>query len=150
MAVVRGDIFIDRPPEAVFDVLADERNEPRYNSQMVSAELLTGEPVGPGSRFRATMRTPGRPLVMLVEVTALERPRYVGTRTTMPGADIAGGLFLSPEGGGTRMRWCWHVEARGPLRLLGPLAAWIGRREERAIWGNLKRLLEKGAAEPSH
>jgi hypothetical protein len=35
MARVEGEIIIQRPAEDVFDFVADERNEPRYNSRMV-------------------------------------------------------------------------------------------------------------------
>ena len=31
MARIHGDILIERPPEVVFDFLADERNEPHFN-----------------------------------------------------------------------------------------------------------------------
>ena len=38
MAYVEGEIFIRRPPEEVFDFVADERNEPRYNPYLTNAE----------------------------------------------------------------------------------------------------------------
>ncbi len=44
------------------------------------------------------------------------------------------------------MRWSWEIETPGLLRLAGPLVARVGRRQEREIWTNLKRLLEDGAA----
>lgn len=31
MIHIEGEIVINRPPEEVFDVVADERNEPKYN-----------------------------------------------------------------------------------------------------------------------
>jgi hypothetical protein len=67
MARIDGEIVISRPVEEVFDFVADERNEPRYNPRMVSSELLTPEPVGLGSRFRAEMRTRPRPVVMTTD-----------------------------------------------------------------------------------
>jgi hypothetical protein len=35
-ARIAGDIVIRRPVEEVFDVVADERNEPRYNRHNTS------------------------------------------------------------------------------------------------------------------
>jgi hypothetical protein len=35
MARVDGEIVIDRPVDVVFDYVADQSNEPRYNPQMV-------------------------------------------------------------------------------------------------------------------
>ena len=37
----------------MFDAVADERTEPRYNLQVRNVELLTPEPLGVGTRFRA-------------------------------------------------------------------------------------------------
>ena len=49
MARIEGEIVINRPVEEVFDVVADERNEPRYNPRMLRAEKLSPGPVGLGS-----------------------------------------------------------------------------------------------------
>ena len=49
----RGRDHHRRPPEAVFDFVADERNEPRFNPQMLRAEQLSPGPIGLGTRFRA-------------------------------------------------------------------------------------------------
>jgi Polyketide cyclase / dehydrase and lipid transport len=38
MANITGTIDIARPVEEVFDVVADQRNEPRYNPDMLRAE----------------------------------------------------------------------------------------------------------------
>jgi hypothetical protein len=43
------------------------------------------------------------------------------------------------------MRWTWNLRPRGLLKLLGPLVARMGRRQEEAIWTGLKRYLEKRA-----
>lgn len=47
------------------------------------------------------------------------------------------------------MRWSWDVRPRGALKLLTPLVGLLGRRQERAIWSELKRVLEARAAEES-
>ena len=44
MAHVEEEI-LDPAAEAVFDFVADERNEPRYNRQMSKVQLLTPEPI---------------------------------------------------------------------------------------------------------
>jgi hypothetical protein len=60
-----------------------------------------------------------------------------------------GSLNFDPVPEGTRMRWAWQVETPGPMRLLRPIIVLIGRRQERRIWGSLKRLskpvCERGA-----
>jgi hypothetical protein len=61
--------------------------------------------------------------------------------------EIHGTLTFDPVDEGTRMRWAWDVAPRRVLRLMGPLVALMGKRQEQAIWANLKRLLE--AREPA-
>jgi hypothetical protein len=40
------------------------------------------------------------------------------------------------------MRWSWRLKPSGPLRFLTPLVARVGRRQMRAIWTGLERVLE--------
>ena len=42
------------------------------------------------------------------------------------------------------MQWSWDVQPRGFLQLVPWVVGFIGRRQERDIWGSLKRLLESG------
>ena len=151
MAQIHGDILIERPLEAVFDFVADERNEPRFNRQMATSSLESGEPIGEGSRFRATFRSMGRLVPMTVEFTGYERPHRLASRSRTRAMLTEGELTFEPEGSGTRMRWSWDVQVKGLLRLADALVARLGDRQERRIWGNLKALLEEqqpGAVEP--
>ncbi len=61
----------------------------------------------------------------------------------MASADIRDVLTFEPVPAGTRMRWSWHVEPRGLFKLLTPIVARIGQRQEAAIWANLKQCLER-------
>jgi hypothetical protein len=56
--------------------------------------------------------------------------------------DIEGALTFDPVPAGTRMRWSWQMRPRGLLKLLTPVVERVGRRQEQAIWAELKRLLE--------
>jgi uncharacterized protein YndB with AHSA1/START domain len=144
MAALMGEITIDRPVEEVFDAVADERNEPRYNPAMISSEKLTEGPIGRGTRFSAVHNSGRGTQEMIVEVTEYDRPRRVASSTTMPWANIDGVLELEPVASGTRMRWNWHVHPKGVHRLLGPVVGVMGRRSEQACWQGLKRYLERG------
>ncbi len=146
MTRIEGSIVINRPPEDVFDFVADEHNEPRYNPGMVHVEKLTPEPVGVGTRWRTTLETRGHPIRMDVEVTEHARPTRLGTRSTLSTAEITGGLTFTPHPSGTRMSWSWQLRPMGVLRLLTPLIGVLGRREERRTWNGLKRCLEQDAA----
>lgn len=142
---IEGEIVINRPVEEVFDFVADERNEPRYNSQMRRAEQITEGPVGLGTRYRAELVSMGRPVRMDIEFTGYDRPRRLASATHLSFMETRGGLTFEPVPGGTRMRWSWEVQPRGIFKLMGPVVAGMGRRQERRIWTDLKRLLEARA-----
>lgn len=143
---VEGEMVIQRPVETVFDFVADESNEPRYNPRMVSAERITAGALGVGTRFRAQMRGDGPASTMVIEFTGYERPHLLASRTRLASMDISGTLTFDAVGdSATRMRWSWEVQPHGLLAALKPLVAWLGRRQEVAIWTGLKRLLEAEA-----
>jgi menaquinone-dependent protoporphyrinogen oxidase len=142
MARVEGEITIQRPVEEVFDFVADERNEPRYNPRMLDAQLISGVPIGLGTRFHAEIKTMRQPMAMTIEFTGFERPRRLASATHSSMMDTVGALTLEPADGGTRMRWSWDVQPRGFLRLMPWVVGFVGRRQERDIWGSLKRMLE--------
>ena len=48
MTRIAGQVAIDAPIEAVFDMVADERNEPRYNPRIARARMEGQGPVGAG------------------------------------------------------------------------------------------------------
>jgi hypothetical protein len=109
---------------------------------MVRAQKITPGPVGKGTRFRSAVASGGRTAQMLIECTGYDRPRMLASTTTMRQADISYTLRFEPAGAGTRMRWAGRVRPKGALRLAGPLITWLGIRQERRIWANLKTHLE--------
>lgn len=127
--------------EVVFDFIADSRNEPAYNPDMRSVTLLTGEPIGAGSRFRAIMGRGG--MELLVTLTGFDRPHVLGSQTTSTLLDTHGTLTFTPDGpNSTIMAWDWQVTPRLWLRLLGPVFGPVGRRMERRIWTAARDTLE--------
>lgn len=144
MHTISGAIRVRRPVEVVFDYVADTRNEPSYNPSMRSVELLTPEPVGAGSRFKAVMGgLPGMALPMEVTVTEFDRPRRLGSSTWSTHMQTSGTLTFTPDGDdATLMRWEWDVRAARLLRLVGPAVSWLGARMERRIWTAMKERLE--------
>jgi Polyketide cyclase / dehydrase and lipid transport len=143
VARIEGEIVITRPIEEVFDFVADERNEPRYNPNMRRSEKISEGAIGVGTRFRAEIMSRGRPAEMLIEFTAYDRPRQLASVTTLSTMEIRGALSFEPIPEGTRMRWSWTLKPRGLLRLMTPIVARIGGRQERDIWTGLKRVLEE-------
>lgn len=141
--LVTGELIIQRAIADVFDCVADERNEPEYNPRLRRVTLLTGEPIGVGTRFRAETRMIGRTIPMLIELTEYDRPRRLASTTRMATMDIRGELTFEQIPEGTRMRWSWELAPHSMLRLLTPLVTRIGQRQEMTIWTGLKRFLEE-------
>ena len=102
MTSIHGEIVIGRPMSEVFDFVADERNEPRYNPRMLRVEKVTGEAIGAGTQFTATIKSMGRPLTMLLETTEYQRPTRLANTAGMPSATIRGSspssLIPAPTG----------------------------------------------------
>lgn len=146
---VEGEIVINRPVDEVFDFVADQSNEPRYNPKMRHAEKISDGPISVGTRFRAETVSTGRTVEMVIEFTGFERPRRIEETVHMSSMDLQGGLTFDPVAGGTRMRWSWDLKPLGGLRLMGPMITRMGRRSERTIWTSLKRFLEAPETPPS-
>ena len=142
MAHIAGEILINRPVEDVFDFVADERNEPRYNAEMRNVEQISTGPIGLGSRFRGVSVSMGRAVEMTIEFTAFDRPRRLRSTNHLSSMDIEGTLTFASLPEGTRMRWSWDLRPRGVTRLMSPLITCMGLRQERRTWTSLKRYLE--------
>ena len=148
MVRIEGEIVINRPAEDVFDFVADECNEPRFNPRMRSVEKITEGPIGVGTRFRAETVSRGRPVEMLIEFTGYERPHRLASSTQMSSMGLHGALTFDSVPGGTRMRWSWELKPRGMLKLISPVVAFMGRKQEQSIWTGLKCLLEEQTTRP--
>jgi hypothetical protein len=97
MIRIEGEILIDRPVDEVFDIVADERNEPRYNSRILRVHKVTPGPIGLGTRFQAETTAMGRTAGIAIEYTAYQRPRRLGSSIRMAAADIKGALTFDPS-----------------------------------------------------
>jgi hypothetical protein len=64
----------------------------------------------------------------------------------MSGMVTDGELTFERVGESTLMRWRWDVQPEGALRMLAPLVAWIGDRQERRVWSGLRTCMEADAS----
>lgn len=142
MVAVKGEVMIARPPQDVFDFVANAENEPRYNPHMRLAKKVTDGPIGVGTSFRQEITGRRKIYPMTTEFTEFDRPGRIAEVSTWTGGTSRGEVTFEPVNGSTLMRWSWDVQAHGVLSFLGPVVASIGRRQERRIWNGLKHLLE--------
>jgi len=142
MTRICGEVTIDAPVEEVFDLVADERNEPRYNPRIVRAEKLTEGPVGAGARFAADPKGMGDRGRMTLEILEYDRPHRLRNVVRSSYLRVVGTLTFEDLGAATRLRWDWDMRLLGPMRLLSPVLALVGPRWERRNWVDLKRYVE--------
>lgn len=120
MARFLNEIDIEAAPEAVFDELSDLRNEMRWSAKMRSVELMTGEPIAVGSRLRARWAgSPTNTVVYLVH----DRPARWVTESRSWLLTVTVSLSVTATPTGSRLTSEWHLQPRGPVRLLGPVLA---------------------------
>lgn len=144
MTHIAGEVTIDAPTHDVFDVVADERNEPKYNPRIVRAELVSQGTVGAGARFVAMPRSIGAKGEMTLTIVEYDRPHRLHNLVRSSYMQVDGTLTFEEVEGGTRLRWDWEMGLLGPMRLLSPVLALIGPTWERRNWIGLKKYLESG------
>lgn len=144
MAHIAGEVTIDAPVEEVFDMVADERNEPRYNPRIGRAEKVSDGPVGTGARFVAEPKGMGAKGEMTLEVVEYDRPHRLHNVVRSPYMQVDGTLTFEEVEGMTRLRWDWDMGLVGPMRVLSPVLALVGPAWERRNWVGLKQFMESG------
>ena len=126
------------PPEKVFGMLADVRNDTQWNSRVSSVELLSAEPIGPGSHF--AMVNGGT--AYDVTITTYEPPsRLVLEASGKPDLTIA--YAFTPTAEGTELESDFDFRPSGALKVLFPLLAPVIRRDVPRQHASLKALCER-------
>jgi carbon monoxide dehydrogenase subunit G len=126
------------PLEQVFDLLADIRNETRWNSRVSSAELRSAEPIGAGSRFAIV----NGGAAYDVTITTYDRPSRLAFEAT-GNPDLTISYALTPTGDGTELKSDFDFRPKGPLKVLFSLLAPVIRRNVPKQYASLKRLCER-------
>lgn len=122
----------------MFEVLTDLRRETEWNSRVSSAELLSDEPVGLGSRFAIVNGGTSYD----VTITACDRPsRLVFEARGKPDLTIA--YTLTPTADGTELESELDFRPRGVLKVLFLLLAPVIRRDVPKQYTSLKVLCER-------
>jgi len=111
-------LTLDQPRERVFEFLTDLPNEPAWNPDCSSVEMLSPEPARRGSTYRGHFRGMGQ---VMVELTAHERPRRFATRERSRMATGDFEFVLTPHGERTQVELRMKLRPHGPMLLLQPL-----------------------------
>ena len=141
---VEERVEINRPPEEVFDYVANRQNLPEWSRPVQEVHSETKGPLlEEGTRFTTVVTFLGRTFETPFEVIVHDPPRRHTDRSR-------GGSFPQEythiieevEGGRTRLTEVTEGEPGGFFRLAGGLLEMAGRRRFRAGLETLKYLLE--------
>ena len=143
---VVSEVEIAAPPDAVWAVLADIESQPEWMHDLKRVEIITGAPIGVGTRAVGTVRILGITVDDPVEITAFEPPtRYAIAHEGLFSG--TGTIELSPTATGTHVRW---TEV-----LVPPVLPHLGALVQRPILGTvfqadserLRDLVERSVAD---
>lgn len=140
-------IFVRRPLDEVFAFVADARNRPRWDADVVSEELTSPEPIGVGTTVGTTLRSMGREYRYTWSVVGYEPPRAMTIVSTSGPFPTTLAYRLTGRDGGTEVQFSVTGRPGGAMRLLQPLIARNTRRTLDRNFARLRHLLESGAAE---
>lgn len=142
MIKIDREIVVSRPPEAVFDYLADVERFPQWQPAIERAEQLTPGPLAVGSGLRLIIRAPTGPTEVTGEIVAFDRPTLLAVRTLTGPAGVDARCTLSPSGDGTVVGFSATIELKGMLRFVEGAARGMIERELPKTLADLARRIE--------
>jgi len=101
MARAEASIHIDRPPEAVFDFVADATNNPRWRRNVVRTVWLDDGAMRVGRQGRQTARLLGREWTVDAEVVDWDPPRTAAWRTIQGPISVRSWVRVEADGTGS-------------------------------------------------
>lgn len=136
-------VVVSAPLEVVFDAWAALERSPEHQKPTIERTKLTEGPVGPGTRYHAVDRWPGRKVSFEMEITDYERPRRLaaGWEDPMRGAWVAS---FSPSADGTTMVFETTIEPTGLMGLFEPMMRPWARRTLAAGLESFRTWVESG------
>jgi uncharacterized protein YndB with AHSA1/START domain len=138
-------VEVDRPVEAVFDYLADGRNDPQFSPRVLRIERVPDAPTTVGTVFRSTVKDAGMKTAREFRITDLEAPVRIrwaeASKNTVTVRE--GGYDLeSLADGRTRVRIYNVLEGHGVGKLLVGLALAAARKDADAFGARIKAAAE--------
>lgn len=145
MIRIDREIVVARPPDVVFDYLADVRRFPQWQPAIERAEQLTPGPLAAKTRLKLVVRGPTGPTEVLGEIVAADRPSLLAVRTLSGPATVEARCALVAEGDGTRVSFSASIELKGMLRFAEGAARGMIERQLPTALADLARRIESEA-----
>jgi hypothetical protein len=139
-----ASIVIERPPRAVFDVIAVHHfeNHPRWDPNVIEMTPLTPPPIGIGSQAQVRRKRGGSDNEIL-EVTAFERDRRWQSRDNVGPFLLTMEALIEPIGqGSSRLVLRAETRASGVMRFVARLLKPVFAAQMNRSLGRIKQLVE--------
>lgn len=135
---------IERPPEQVFDFLAEGENDKKFSPRVLEIAKITEGPPAVGTVFASTVKDAGVKAKREFELTAVDRPGRIRWKelSSAPIVVPEGGYDLKPAGQGTELSFFNELEGRGFGKVLLPLALRAARKGADDFVASIKRAIE--------
>jgi uncharacterized protein YndB with AHSA1/START domain len=131
---------IARPPDEVFDRIADARQEPEWNTQVSRSDLTSAESVGDGSRFITVNRGKSYDAT----ITTYRRPELVVFDVSGKPLDITVSFTITPTPAGSHVVGEYDFRPKGSMKLMFPLMQGAIRKDVAKQSQNFRRYCEGG------
>jgi uncharacterized protein YndB with AHSA1/START domain len=139
---IEHTIEIDRPVDDVFAFIADPDNLPKWQSGLLEVRRESAAS-GVGARHLEVRTMLGKRIEQTLEVTAFEPCSRLDLRVVNGPVKLTIGHTFTRLADGTRITVVGEGDP-GPLFALGgPIVARAVKRQSRADFGRLKRILEE-------
>ena len=134
-------IQLSRPVDQVFAFLADPRNLPTWQSNLIEIEQLSEGPLRAGAHIREVRRIGQRSSENRAEVQVFEPNKRLALKTTTR-PQVTVSYSVDAENGGTRLQYKFVMLTSGLMRLLEPLIAGAIKKQSDQDFEKLKHVLE--------
>ena len=135
----RGSVDVNRPPENVFDYLADMRNEPKWLPGASEVRLTSDGDVGANSTFEGTYARAG---AVRCRITEHDRPHRLTIHGEGKGMAFDDTIVLTSTSAGTRLDAIMRTTPKGLFKLVAPMMGRVIDKQFQSNWDKLKAVLE--------
>jgi len=147
MAPITESIDIARPPAEVFAYLDQLERHGEWQQEIVSSHVVTGSPIGVGTRASDKRRLPGgMKATVTYEIVEHDPPRRTRFQGVNGPVRVAGVVSIEPLDGGAGSRVTVELDfmGKGIGKLMAPMARKHAAKQVPADQRRLKERLEAG------
>jgi carbon monoxide dehydrogenase subunit G len=145
MRSVSASAHLPASPNEVFEFVADLQNLPSWQTGIVSAQMTTSGPIGPGSRAHVVRELLGQRLAVDLTLTDHQPGRRLELESAASGIGVKATLDLEPDGEGTRLTFAMGIKAQNVF--MAPVEGMVAGAAERDIGDSLERLQQHFSSE---